>query len=77
MAALASLAMLMASPAAARGGYHRAQSAGWPCGVAAGGLPDPAETQRCLAAPYKPPAPKPSTAPSPSNTATRSANPGD
>ena len=78
IATFATLAMLMASSAVARGGYHHAQSAGSPCGVGAGGLPDPAETQRCLAARYKPPKPKPSAtpaAPAPSNAATPSTIP--
>jgi hypothetical protein len=77
MATFASLAMLMASAAAARGGYHHARSTGAPCGVAAGGLPDPGEIQRCLAARFKPPKPKPSAAPAPSNAATPSTSPRD
>jgi hypothetical protein len=53
----------------ARGGYHRAAASAPPCGVAAGGLPDPGQTQRCLAERYKPSKPQPG-APSPASNAT-------
>ena len=36
-----------------------------PCGVGAGGLPDPTETQACLASRYQPPKPKAAPAPPP------------
>jgi hypothetical protein len=59
--------LLAASPGAAlaRGGDHRLvlADAGPPCGVGAGGLPDPAQTRRCLAAQFKPPKSKPANGP--------------
>jgi hypothetical protein len=63
-AALAALALIGAgaSVAGARGSPHEhpvhAESIP-PCGWSNGGLPDPAQTQRCLAERYKPPKPKP------------------
>jgi hypothetical protein len=56
------LLALAAQPALARGGYHQdgeLLAAAQPCGVAAGGLPDPAQTRRCLADRFKAPKPKP------------------
>ncbi len=56
----ASILAVAAGDASAKGGYvpKPAQPAP-PCGVAGGGLPDPAETKACLARRYKPPEPKP------------------
>jgi hypothetical protein len=53
------------------------------CGFVSGGLPDPAQTQRCLAERFKAPPPKPSprpkpapaSAPAPSNAESSSAPP--
>jgi hypothetical protein len=64
-----------ASGALAAGGPHEARShptSGEPCGWTKGSLPDPAETQRCLASRYKPPKPKPA-APTPSQPAANDA----
>ena len=55
---------LAASPAAALA--HEHESAHPPCAASGGGLPDPAETRRCLAERYKsakPKAPPPASAP--------------
>ena len=59
IAAILALAFAsLAAPAVARGGYHEARSEA-PCGWTNGALPNPAETQRCLAARFKPAKPKP------------------
>ncbi len=50
-------ALLATAPAMALAHAHENYHP--PCGVAAGGLPDPDETQACLASRYQPPKPKP------------------
>ena len=54
--------LILAAPSAAfaRGGdtHKPARPVAQPCGVASGGLPDPAVTQACLARRYIPPAPQ-------------------
>jgi hypothetical protein len=74
---IVALLVLAASPTvSARGGYHHSQAvAPPPCGFVVGALADPADTQRCLAERYKPPKPKPSAAPAPSNAASSNAAP--
>ena len=67
---------LAAAPALALAHAH--ESSHPPCGAAAGGLPDPAETKRCLAERFKPakdkpPAPAPAP-PAPSTTEPTSTN---
>jgi hypothetical protein len=62
VATAAVVTVLAPSPTAwARGGYHHEAAAAPPCGASAGGLPDPAQTKRCLAERYKPPKPGPTT----------------
>lgn len=62
------------SPSAqARGSPDEAQShpaPDQPCGWKGGSLPDPAETQRCLAARFKSPKPKPPAMPAANAAAT-------
>jgi hypothetical protein len=64
---IALLSLFGGEVASARGGYHHAQAVAQssaPCGFVGGGLPDPAQTQRCLAERYKAPKPKPRGPPS-------------
>ncbi len=63
-------AILCAAPYLAFADDHRAASSAPPCGWKGGSLPDPADTQRCLAERYKAPKPKAPepTAPSPPPT---------
>lgn len=70
------LVLALSTTAMARGGYHHEgeSASGPPCGVGAGGLPDPAQTQRCLAQRYQPPKPKPSASP-PTSTSPPNATP--
>ena len=42
---------------------HAHESSHPPCAVSAGGLPDPMETQACLASRYQPPKPRPAPTP--------------
>jgi hypothetical protein len=68
---------------AAAGAAVPARAAQPACGFVGGGLPDPGQTQRCLADRYKAPAPKPAAgsatapasapAPAPSNAASSKA----
>ena len=55
--------VLVAGPCAAFADDHPARSSAPPCGWKGGSLPDPGDTQRCLADRYK--APKPKTPDSP------------
>jgi hypothetical protein len=58
------VAMLCAAPSLALADDHQARSSAPPCGWKGGALPDPADTQRCLAERYKAPKPKaPDSAP--------------
>ena len=54
--------LILAAPSttlAGGGAAHKpARPVARPCGVASGGLPDPAATQACLASRYIPPAPQ-------------------
>jgi hypothetical protein len=52
-------AILCAAPHLAFAEDHHAASSTPPCGWKGGSLPDPADTQRCLAERYKAPKPKP------------------
>ena len=63
-------AIFCATPYLAFADDHQARSSAPPCGWKGGSLPDPADTQRCLAERYKAPKPKapPSTAPQPPST---------
>jgi hypothetical protein len=63
-------AILCATPYLAFADDRHALSSAPPCGSSGGGLPDPADTQRCLAERYKAPKPKtpPSSAPQPPST---------
>ena len=50
---------------AAAGAAFPARAAPPACGFVGGGLPDPGQTQRCLADRYKAPTPKPPAGPAP------------
>jgi hypothetical protein len=66
------IAFLMTAPTLALADEHQRSSAP-PCGWKGGSLPDPAETQQCLAERYKTPKPK---APPPSAPQSPSTNGG-
>jgi hypothetical protein len=69
-------ALLFAAPGVATAASDHAAP---PCGWSGGALPDPGQTQRCLASRYKPPKPKPppeAPAPSQSSNATAATPPG-
>jgi hypothetical protein len=59
----AMIAVLCAAPSLAFAEDHRASSSAAPCGWKGGSLPDPADTQRCLAERYKAAKPKPPSHP--------------
>jgi hypothetical protein len=63
------IAVLCAAPCLASAENHGSGSAA-PCGWKAGSLPDPADTQRCLADRYKAPKPRPQTHPTDARPAT-------
>ena len=56
------IAVLCAAPGLAFAQDHHSSSAA-PCGWKGGSLPDPADTQRCLAERYKAAKPKPANQP--------------
>ena len=58
------IAVLMTAPSLAIADDHQRSSTP-PCGWKGGGLPDPADTQRCLAERYKAPKPKAPHSPPP------------
>jgi hypothetical protein len=61
---IAMIAVLCAAaPCLAFAEDHRASSSAAPCGWKGGSLPDPADTQRCLAERYKAAKPKPANQP--------------
>jgi hypothetical protein len=75
---IALLLLFGGEAASARGGYQAMAQSSAPCGFVGGGLPDPAQTQRCLAERYKAPKSKPRSgstpaAPPPSNAASSDA----
>lgn len=69
------IAVLCAAPNLAVAEDHPSRSSAPSCGWKGGSLPDPADTQRCLAEHFKPPKPKPPQARAPSPPAANTVGP--
>ena len=55
-------AVILAAPSLAQAGTSPSEKSATPCGWQGGAMSDPGQTQRCLAARFKAPKPKPDAA---------------